>query len=78
MPKVNTHFTRRVDKLLKSRKWSVFDLSRAACIREQTIRGWYTTCSPRAAHLACVADALGVSMDYLWGRTTGTDEEQNP
>ena len=46
------------------------EVAAEACISHFAIYSWLRENDriPNAFNLACVADALGVSMDWLWGR----------
>lgn len=57
----------RIKELRDKKEWSLFDLSQAAGVREQTIRTWEDNrrrkCDPYL--LARIADALDTTTDYL-------------
>lgn len=77
-PRTKKVFIDRLSQLLNERGWDTFALSRAAIVRQQTINGWLTRCYPGPEHLAAVAAALDVSMDYLWGRTNHRTTAPDP
>ncbi|MCK8606145.1 helix-turn-helix domain-containing protein [Leuconostoc citreum] len=58
----------RIKEVAKSQHLSLIDVAIKAGIAENSIYGW-TQKTPKADTLSKVADVLGVSTDYLLGRT---------
>lgn len=51
----------------KGRNWTQAELARKAGVRPSSITHWKSGGGPSASELAKVANALGVSMEVLWG-----------
>ncbi len=62
-------FSQRLRYLMKSRKCTYKSLALSAELSSATIANYLSgDRSPRAEELARLANSLGVTMDYLWGR----------
>lgn len=65
----------RLSSLMSSKSLSQSALARITGIRQATISDYLKGNSiPSAERFSLIADALGVSMDYLWGKETGETE----
>ena len=64
-----TILAQRLTEAMAAGEMGVYQLSKKAGIAKSTIYGVLVRDSiPSAFTLACLADALGVTMDWLWGR----------
>jgi transcriptional regulator with XRE-family HTH domain len=62
-------FLARLDALLDERGWNRAKLAKLTGISESTVSRWRSN-APKSDNLQAVADALGISMDDLTGRTS--------
>ena len=64
-----TIFTKRLVEAMAQKNLSVLELSKYAGISDSCVYSYLTRDAiPNAFTLACMADVLEVSMDWLWGR----------
>jgi len=61
----------RINQIRRERKLTIDELAQKAYVSKNTIIYWiyHDNVHPDIELLACVADVLGVSLDYLAGRT---------